>query len=97
MKLFFAVIVAGFAASTAMAGDKAVIYHVYNLGDPSVFYTLNTSVPGGVLEMASVGSQATSTTSAASGNTVIQTGITQSNENAVYAQLLAEAKKRGLR
>ncbi len=101
MKQIFAVsaiALAGLAATAAQAGDKPVIISIHE-EVPVIYYTYNVGVP--VEGTAADSAESTSTggvnATRTSGRIAGRSGNGLRNQDVIYARLLEEAQKRGLR
>jgi len=99
MKMILALAIASFGVTAAHAGSKSVLVPV--IGTVPIYYLYNTEGPEfGMPEYvasASVGPETTVATTATPRSAVNQTGYGPDAQDAVYAKLLKEAQKRGLR
>ena len=94
MKMFMTCAALGLVAFSAQAGEKPVIY--YTMTDVPGTYDTTSLNP--VQELTTIRGLEGTTSPAAPARVVVgQKGVIASGEDAVYAALLKEAKKRGLR
>jgi hypothetical protein len=97
MKILLAIAMVGFGITAAQAGSKSVITPVIDINPIYFLYTTQTDgTPQILTEGVSAGAGPAPTTGSSRGQ-VAQTGYAPGTQSDVYAKLLKEAQKRGLR
>ena len=105
MKIILAIVAAGATATAAFAGDQPVVYPTVYLGGPTYYAPVSSSVDSAVFKgnfSPAAGPSSANTAAAVTSGTSVRGGVGRldyapKNEDALYAQLLQEAQKRGLR